>query len=78
MRRKNGTDPTGGDDEILIASDSFSIGDTLIHEGSTYRRAEVKDVLRERPEAFLPWADSTTGERRRRNTELMERAGFYG
>jgi hypothetical protein len=66
------------DNEILIACDTLSIGDTLIHEGSTYRRAEVKDVLRERPEVFLPWADSTTGERRQRNVELMERAGVYG
>jgi hypothetical protein len=50
---------------------------TTIMRGSTYRASHP--AVRERPEAFLDWLNSTTHEREQRNRELAqaerERAG---
>ena len=68
---------TNGDDPIVIALDSFSIGETVIIQGNSYRTSHP--VVRERPEAFIDWY-STTDERARAHRELMaterERVGL--
>jgi hypothetical protein len=74
MGRRNGGDPIT--DPIVVACESIHLGEHTIIEGETYRASHP--AVQERPETFLDWLNSTTGERRERNRELMERAGVYG
>ena len=73
-RRRNGADPIT--DPIVIACETFMLGEHLVTEGETYRASHP--AVRERPEAFVDWLNSTTGERRERNAELTRQAGVYG
>jgi hypothetical protein len=55
-RRNDG----GADDPIVVAIDSFHLGDSTIIEGNPYRSSHP--AVRECPERFIDWY-STTGER---------------
>jgi hypothetical protein len=62
-----------GDDPIHICVRALEFNGVVYVHGETYRRSELREVLKAHTESFQPWY-STTGEKRAANKAIVKKA----